>query len=192
MARLFLALDFREYEGDPLGEARFFGVLPLYRGEVPGLRRERYLWGEVLVLSREGRKRFFRFAHYAPSSQAARNALLRYAYYEVMKERGYRLKGRIGEVLVFDLGGKNVFLAAKWGGYTPQGVRRVFSTVSSYVYQTAGEFWFTPVKGRRYGRFLKAYPVARTIPVELAGEAEGRCEVLAPGGIPRSAAQGTG
>lgn len=38
MARRFLALDFREYEGDVVKEARFFGVLPLYRGEALLLR----------------------------------------------------------------------------------------------------------------------------------------------------------
>ncbi len=122
MARRFLALDFREYNGDPVKEARFFGVLPLCRGEAPGLRRERYLWGEVLVLSRDGRKQFFRFAHYTPSSQAAKNALLRYAFCQVLKNKGYRLKGRIGEVLVFHgPEGNMVFLAVKWGGYTPAG-----------------------------------------------------------------------
>ncbi len=188
MARRFLALDFREYEGDAVKEARFFGVLPLYRGgglATPELRHERYLWGQVFVLSRQGRKQFFRFAHYTPSSQAARNALLRYALYEVLKSRGYRLKGRIGEVLVFAAPeGGNVFLAAKWDGYSPAGVRRVFASVSSYVYQAGGRFWFTPAKGRRYGKFLKANPVAEVIPAELVEEAEGLSEVLARGEVP--------
>lgn len=192
MARRFLALDFREYDGDPAKEARFFGVLPLCRGEAPGLRRERYLWGEVLVLSRDSRKQFFRFAHYTPSSQAARNALLRYAFYQVLKNKGYRLKGRIGEVLVFHgPEGNMVFLAAKWGGYTPAGVRRVFASVSSYVYQAGGRFWFTPAKGRRYGKFLKANPVAEVIPAELVEEAEGLSEVLARGEVPSSVVRET-
>ena len=185
MARRFLALDFREYEGDPVKEARFFGVLPFYRGGGTGLREEKYLWGKVFVLSRKGRKEFFRFAHYTPSSQAARTAFFRYVFYEVLKSRGYRLKGRIGEVLVFiSPEGGTVFLAAKWGGYTPAGVRRVFATVSPYVYQTGGKFWFVPVKGRRYGRFLKSHPVAEVIPAELVEAAEGLSEVLARGEAP--------
>lgn len=165
MARRFLALDFREYEGDAVKEARFFGVLPLYRGgglATPELRHERYLWGQVFVLSRQGRKQFFRFAHYTPSSQAARNALLRYALYEVLKSRGYRLKGRIGEVLVFAAPeGGNVFLAAKWGGYSPAGVRRVFASVSSYVYQAGGEVLVYSGEGEALREVFEGQPGSR-------------------------------
>jgi len=189
MARLFLSLDYREYRDSPLGRARFFGALPLEVGEAEGLRRERYLWGEVLVLDRRGRRRFFSFAHYTPSSQAARSALLRYAFYRVMEERGFELRGRIGEVLVFRKGEETVFLAVKWGGYTPQGARRVLESVSPYVYQVGGRFWFLPAPGRRFGRFLKAHPVAAVIPEEVAREALSLYEAYARGTAPTRAVQ---
>jgi hypothetical protein len=187
MARFFLSLDYREYRDSPLGRARFFGVLPLEVGEAEGLRRERYLWGEVLVLDRRGRKRFFSFSHYTPSSQAARTGLLRYAFYRVMEGRGFELRGRIGEVLVFRKGEETVFLAAKWGGYTPQGARRVLESVSSYLYQVGGRFWFFPAPGRRFGRFLKAHPVAAVIPEEVAREGLSLYEAYARGTAPTRA-----
>lgn len=189
MARFFLSLDYREYRNSPLGQARFFGALPLEVGEADGLKRERYLWGEVLVLDRRGRRRFFSFVHYTPSSQAGRSALLRYAFYRVMEERGFELRGRIGEVLVFRKGDRTVFLAAKWGGYTPQGARRVLESVSPYVYQAGGSFWFLPAPKRRFGRFLKAHPVTALIPAEVAEAALSLYETYTQGTAPTRAVQ---
>lgn len=167
--RRLLALDYKQYAANRLDRARFFGVLPLDEGEGPGLRRERYLWGEVLVLDRVGRSRYFLDEHYTPSSEAARSALLRYALVKVLEEKGYTLKGRIGEVMVLSCpAGRRVFLAAKWGGYSPDGVKRLYKQMERYLFQTGGTFWFLPAPGRRFGRFLKAHPMADTLPEEVA------------------------
>lgn len=107
--------------------------------------------------------------HYTPSSEAARNALFRYALVKFLGSMGYALKGRIGEVMVLTApSGRTVFLAAKWGGYSPDGVKRLYGQVSRYIFQTGGVFWFLPAEGRRFGRFLRAYPSAEVIPREVA------------------------
>ena len=187
MARRFLALDWREYAGTPKGRARFFGVVPVWeRGE--GLKREKYLWGVVNVLDREGRGDFFFFRYYTPAPEAARTGLLRYALYRVMESRGYRLKGRIGEVLVFDTPeGDVVFVGAKWGGYTPSGLRRLWDSVERYVYQRGGRFWFWPQEGRRFKRFLRGHPLVEVIPQEVREEALRAFQAYARGLEPTSA-----
>lgn len=189
MPRRFLALDWREYAGTPEGRARFFGAVPVWDvGE--GLKREKYLWGVANVLSFRGRKGFFAFRYYTPAPEAARNALLRYALYRVLEDRGYRLKGRLGEVLVFAApDGGVVFVGAKWGGYAPSGVRRLWDSVERYVYQRGGEFWFWPAEGRRFGRFLRDRPVARVIPPEVTEEALRTFGAYARGSAPTPAVQ---
>ncbi|WP_126216934.1 hypothetical protein [Thermus scotoductus] len=167
--RRVLALNYKEYQNNPLDRARFFGVLPVCEGEVRGLKRERYLWGEVLVLDRYGREGYFSYPHYTPSSDGARNALLRYAFAKVLEAKGYTLKGRIGEILVFASPvGQTVFLAVKWGGYSPSGVKRLYENLARYVFQTGGVFWFLPAPHRRFGKFLKKHPSAEPIPQEVA------------------------
>ncbi|WP_135256416.1 hypothetical protein [Thermus caldilimi] len=191
MARRFLALNYREYEGDPVGQARFFGVLPLSEGMVTGLREERFLWGRVLVLDRTGREGFFAFTRYTPSPEGARNALLRYALVKVLEEKGFRLKGRIGEVMVLESPTEQkVFLAAKWGGYTPSGIRALYTKIARYVKQTAGTFWFLPAPKRRFGRFLKEYPEVEFIPEEVAKEGLEAFSAYAQGSVPTSSEPG--
>ena len=189
--RRVVALNYKEYSGSPLLRARFFGVLPLAEGEDQGLRRERYEWGEVLVLDRLGREAFFAYTYYTPSSEAAKNALLRYAFAQVLTEKGYELKGRIGEVLVFlSPSGRTIFLATKWGGYTPAGIRRIYDAISRYLFQTGGLLWFSPAPKRLFGRFLKAHPSAEVIPEEVAKEALEVFHRLRQGPVPSPGGSG--
>lgn len=191
MARRFLALNWKEYASTPLDRARFFGVLPLTEPLSEGLRVENYLWGKVLVLSRRGREVYFAYKGYVPSSEAARTALLRYAFAKVMEKQGYTLKGRLGEVLVFEAPTeRKAFLAVKWGGYTPAGIRRIYESVGKYLHQAGGILWFLPAPKRRFGRFLKAHPVVEVIPEGLAKEALGAFEAYAQGREPSLVALG--
>lgn len=178
MPRSWVTLRFEEHRGGELERCRFFGVLPLCESPAPGLERLDYSWGSVWGLSQEGRRQFYEFTYYRPSEQAAKDYLLRYALARVLEKRGYTLLRRLGEVLSF-LGpaGEEIWVAIRWKGYTPLGIKRLYKTTVQRDKRKPDRFLYSPAPKRRFHYFNHNYN-AEPLPEDLWNEAIGFFEAL--------------
>jgi len=146
------------------------------------LVQKTYAWGRVWVLNEGGRSEYFSFIYYVPSSESARTSLLRYVFAQVLQKRGYELRGRVGETLLFsDPDGRRTLLAAKWGGYAPAGLKRLYQSAGAHMEVKPERLLYTPAPGRRFHWFNRIHPEAEAVPKELLEETLGVFQELSQG-----------